>query len=85
MIRQDKVVTRCDVSAKDRIMGRCWKLITRNQQILMQWDIYSKKWYGNILGLVEATILLDLITVITKKAKQIDQGIILVVTDNKAI
>ena len=51
----------------------------------MQYDIYSKKQYENTLQSAEATILLDLITVITKKAKQIDQGTISVATDNEAI
>ena len=51
----------------------------------MQHNIYSKKQYKNILQSEEAIILLDLIIVITKKAKKIDQETISVVTDNKAI
>ena len=55
------MVEGCDVSVKNTIMGVYWVIIDRDQNILMEKELFTKKWEMNTLRTAEATILLDII------------------------
>jgi len=85
LIQEGNTFAVCDVSIKSNQFGGYWIISNRERVSEIEWKLYDKKWeYGTIEG-SEATILLDLIITIAKKAAHIDEGRIIVRNDNRLL
>ena len=85
LIRDNKVMAACDASVKDGQMGAYWMIMTIDKRILMERELFSKELYLNILRTVKAMILLDFINMFRNKSRQIAEGNITVLMDNKEV
>ena len=74
LIRQRKLLARCNESVKNSVMEVYQVILAPDKIILMEKEIYSKKWNLNKARSAEAIALLDLIKTIKNKSYQIESG-----------
>ena len=68
MIESNKILTACDASIKDNRLGKYQIISNENLLSEIGHEVYDQSWeYGLIEG-GKATVMLDLIAIITKKA-----------------
>ena len=63
LIKQKKILAGCNRSVKNRVMGAYQVILAPNKMILIEKEIYSKKWNLNAVRLAKIVILLDLIRI----------------------
>ena len=85
LIRNEKIIVACDALVKNGVMGVYWMIIILDKQLVAEKELYSKNWELNLARIAEAIILLDVINVIREKILNIEEGKIVVATDNGKI
>jgi hypothetical protein len=58
-------------------------MLNVNKRELLSNQLYHKHWIDNTTGIAEVIILLELITVIERKGRGIEEGKIVISIDNK--
>ena len=75
----------CDTLAKDGMIGGYWMIITEDKRILMEKEIYFKRWNINMPKGAKVITMLDMVQTIYQKAKNINERQIIIVMGNKAM
>ena len=68
---------------KDHCMEGWWTLTNKNKSFKNEKGTHSSNWEDNSSGCAEVTVLLELVTVLEKKGRQITQGEITIGFDCK--
>ena len=82
-IEEGKAVAAIDASVKNGKMGGSQIMSNVNKRELLSNQLYHKHWIDNTTGIAEVIILLELITVIERKRRGIEEGKIVISIDNK--
>ena len=83
LVRERKAYELYDMLVKEGRMGGYWMLMTLDKRILIEKELYSKNWHINMPRSVEEIILLDLVQILYHKARQIEEGGIIITFDIK--
>ena len=84
-MRENKAIAATDISVKSRKIGGLQIIIMIKRKYEIEHRIYSKDWKVNISKVAEAIVLLDLIEMVAKRTKKINQGILVIYCDNKKL
>ena len=84
-MRTNQVVTGCDASVKNDMIGAVWVLMIRSKRILIKREVYSKDWQVNIGRTAEAIILLDFMHIVYNKAYELEEGAVTISMDNNEV
>ena len=82
-IEEGLSVAATDASVKDHCMGGWWTLTSKNKSFKNEKGTHSSNWEDNSSGCAELTVLLELVTVLENKGRQIAQGEITIGFDCK--
>ena len=67
-------VAATDASVKGYGMGGCWIFTDLQKNFKQERILYHKNWEDNTSGCAEVIVLLELITMLEKKGRHINQG-----------
>ena len=82
-IELSKAVTTTDTSVKGYSMSGCWILTDVEKSFKYENILYHKYWKDNVPGSAEVIVLLELISVLERKGRHIEQGEIRIGFDHK--
>ena len=82
-IENEMAVAATDASTKDGRMGGSWIIGDKDNRRLLGNKLYHKDWRENTSGAAEVIVLLELMTVIQKKGRNINSGKITIGVDYK--
>ena len=82
-IEQRKAHAASDAAMNNSKMGGHWIIMDLESKVKTQNTLCHKRWDNNTIKGAEAIVALELITVIGKKGKMINEGKITVAIDNK--
>ena len=82
-IKEGKAVAATNASVKNGQMGESWVMSNMNKRELLSNQLYHKHQINNMAGIAEVIMLLELITVIERKGRGIEEGKIVIGIDNK--
>jgi len=78
MIIQSRAIAATDASVKEGELGGAWIIMSTQGQEVLSNKLYHKEWDENSSKAAEAIVLLELVTVITKKSINIRSGKIII-------
>jgi len=82
-IIEGKAVAATDASVKDGQMGGRWILSNTQQSAKISGELYHKEWDDNTIAIAETITLLELLTVIERRGRHIENGSIEIGFDHK--
>ena len=82
-IIDETAVAATDASVKGDGMGGVWIISDTNRKFEISNEMYHKRWRENTSGSAEVLVMLELITVLERRGRHINQGSIAIGFDNK--
>ena len=80
-IEEMKAFAATDASVKDGKMGDCWIIANNVNKDVLSRDLHHKLWEHNSSGLAEVIALLELLTVLKKRGRNMNNGEIAIGAD----
>ena len=81
MIMQSRAIAATDASVKEGELGGAWIIMSTQGREVLSNKLYHKEWDENSSKAAKAIVLLELVTVITKKSINIRSGKIIIALD----
>jgi len=82
-IQSCEAVAATDASVKDGMMGGRWIMSNTQRTFELSGELFHKEWNENTAGVAEVITLLELITVLERRGRHINEGCIEIGFDNK--
>ena len=82
-IQEGKAVAATDASVKEETMGGRWILSNRQRSVEISGELYHKEWNDSTAGIAETITLLELLSVIERRGRHIENGSVDIAFDNK--
>ena len=82
-IQCGEAVAATDASVKNETMGGRWIISNKQRTFEFSGELYHKEWKENMAGIAEVITLLELITVLERRGRHINEGCIEIGFDNK--
>ena len=84
-IRERKAFTASDTSMKNNQIEEYWIVTDINQEEKIQNTLYYKEWKSNIIKGAEVIIILELLIVLERRGRNIENGKIVIGLDNRKV
>ena len=80
-IEEMKAFAATDALVKDGEMGGCWIIANNEERDVLSRELYHKRWKHNSSGSAEVIVLLELLVVLEKRGRNINNGRIVIGID----
>ena len=84
-IAERDACTATDALVKDGKIGGCWIIANNANKDVLSREMHHKRWEHNSSGSAEAIVLLELLAVLEKRGRNMNNGKIAIGIDNRRV